>query len=55
MAVNVCLQALVKLEGCQAILQENLPEAEAATPNPEMQTKLQEVPSSAASNKTTWN
>lgn len=48
MAANACLQALVKFEGCQAILQKGLPEAETATPNAELQTKLQEVPSSAA-------
>lgn len=48
MAVSACLQALVKFEGCQAILQKGLPEVEAATPSAEMQTKLQEVPSSAA-------
>ena len=49
MAVNACLQALVKFEGCQAILQKGLSEAEAAIPNPEMQAKLQEVPSSGPS------
>lgn len=47
MAANACLQALVKAEGCQAILQKGLPEAEAAIPSTEMQSKLQEVPSSA--------
>lgn len=52
MAVNACLQALVKFEGCEAILQKSLPEAEAALPNTEMQTKLQEVPSNAAVNQT---
>lgn len=42
--VHACLQALVKFEGCQAILEQAIPEAEAATPSAEMQLKLQEVP-----------
>lgn len=50
--MNACLQALVKFEGCEAILQKSLPEAEAALPNTEMQTKLQEVPSNAAVDQT---
>ena len=51
-AVNACLQALVKFEDCKPILQKSSPEAEAALPNTEMQTKLQEVPSNAAVHQT---
>ena len=42
-AVHAPLQALVKFEGCQAALQKGLPGAEAATPDAEMQSKLQGV------------
>ena len=47
MMVPACLQAVVRFEGCQAVLQKGLPEAEAATPSAEVQFKLQEVPSIA--------